>query len=171
LLDTLPREPVTSRGERTKGPSCKPCGSILSVYRGKLSSTGDLVAPLLFRTSVQLLIAVINHEEKLDQILSGMVELGITGATIINSEGMGRVLSHDVPIFAGLETLALRSRPRNQTIFSVIKEDEKVEGAFRLLREICGDLDDPATGIAFTIPITRVIGLAPELGADESDKG
>ncbi len=112
---------------------------------------------------MQLLIAVINEEEKLDAILSGMVELGITGATIINSEGMGRVLSHDVPIFAGLELLALRSRPRNQTIFSVIREDEKVDGVLNLLREVIGDLDNPGTGIAFTVPISQVVGLANEL--------
>ncbi|HEY8469517.1 MAG TPA: hypothetical protein VIL18_07735, partial [Longimicrobiales bacterium] len=64
---------------------------------------------------MQLLIAVINQEEKLDEILSGFLELGITGATIIASEGMGRVLSHDIPIFAGLQTLLARSRPQNQT--------------------------------------------------------
>ena len=116
---------------------------------------------------MQLLIAVINQEEKLDEILSGMIELGVTGATIIRSEGMGRLLSHDIPIFAGLELLASRSRPQNQTIFSVIKEEDKVEGVLRLLQEICGDLDDPATGIAFTIPINRVVGLAPELGNEE----
>jgi len=115
---------------------------------------------------VQLLIAVVNQEEKLDAILSGMVELGVTGATIISSEGMGRVLSHDIPIFAGLEALASRSRPQNQTIFSVIREEEKVEGVLKLLQEICGDLESPATGIAFTIPVARVVGLAPELGAD-----
>ncbi|MQA88934.1 MAG: hypothetical protein GEU90_01685 [Gemmatimonas sp.] len=119
---------------------------------------------------MQLLIAVINEEEKLDEILSGMVELGITGATIVSSEGMGRVLSHDIPIFAGLETLALRSRPQNQTLFSVIREDEKVEGVLRLLKEICGDLENPATGIAFTIPVNQVVGLAPEIG-DEGDEG
>ncbi len=119
---------------------------------------------------MQLLIAVINEEERLDEILSGMIELGVTGATIINSEGMGRVISHDIPIFAGLETIASRSRPQNQTIFSVIREDEKVDGVLNLLREICGDLDNPATGIAFTIPITRVVGLAPEIG-DEKDQG
>lgn len=116
---------------------------------------------------MQLLVAVVNQEEKLDEILSGFLELGITGATIINSEGMGRVLSHDIPIFAGLQTLIARSRPQNQTIFSVIKEDEKVEGALALLQEICGNLDDPATGIAFTIPIGRVVGLAPELGEED----
>lgn len=113
---------------------------------------------------MHLLVAVINQEEKLDEILSGFLELGITGATIIGSEGMGRVLSHDIPIFAGLQTLIARSRPQNQTIFSVIKDEEKAEGAIALLQEICGDLDDPATGIVFTIPVDRVIGLAPELG-------
>ena len=119
---------------------------------------------------MQLLIAVINEEEKLDEILSGLVELGVTGATIINSEGMGRVLSHDIPIFAGLGTLASRSRPQNQTIFSVIREEEKVAAVIDLLREICGDLEDPATGIVFTVPVNRVVGLAPELG-DEPLEG
>jgi nitrogen regulatory protein P-II 1 len=112
---------------------------------------------------MQLLIAVLNQEEKLDEIMSGFLELGITGATIIQSEGMGRVLSHDIPIFAGLGAL-FSSRPQNQTIFSVIREEEKVEGVLQLLQEICGNLEAPATGIAFTIPINRVVGLAPELG-------
>lgn len=112
---------------------------------------------------MQLLIAVINQEEKLDEIMSGFLELGITGATIINSEGMGRVLSHDIPIFAGLQTLIARSRPQNQTILSVMDE-QKVEEAIALLQEICGNFDSPATGIVFTVPVGRVQGLAPELG-------
>ena len=116
---------------------------------------------------MQLLIAVINQEDRLDDILSGFLELGITGATIIDSEGMGHVLSHDIPIFAGLQTLISRARPQNQTIFSVIEDDDKVDGAIALLQEICGDLDDPATGIVFTIPVNRVTGLAPELGSED----
>ena len=116
---------------------------------------------------MELLIAVINQEDRLDDILSGFLELGITGATVINSEGMGHVLSHDIPIFAGLQTLISRARPQNQTIFSVIDDDEKVEGAIALLQEICGDMDNPATGIVFTIPVTRVTGLAPELGSGD----
>lgn len=114
---------------------------------------------------MQLLIAVINQENKLDDILSGFLELGITGATVISSEGMGRVLSHDIPIFAGLQTLISRARPQNQTIFSVM-DDDKIDEALALLQEICGDLADPATGIAFTVPVGRVVGLAPELGQE-----
>ena len=113
-----------------------------------------------------LLIAVVNDPGTVDEILSGYLEIGITGATIINSEGMGRVLSHDIPIFAGLQTLISRSRPQNRTIFSVLKE-EKLDSALALLQEVCGDLTAPATGIAFTLPIDRVVGLAPELGGDD----
>lgn len=114
---------------------------------------------------MQILFAVINDPEKLDEILSGFVELGITGATIVNSEGMGQMLSHDIPIFAGLQTLISRSRPQNRTIFSVIQE-EKVDPALALLHDVCGDLNRPATGIAFTVPVDRVVGLAPELGEE-----
>ena len=114
---------------------------------------------------MELLLAVINDPEKLDDVLSGFVELGITGATIVNTEGMGGLLSHDIPIFAGLQTLISRSRPQNRTILSVV-EDEKVEPALALLQDVCGDLNRPATGIAFTIPLNRVVGLAPELGGE-----
>lgn len=116
---------------------------------------------------MQLLIAVINQQEKLDQILAGFIELGITGATVFRSEGMGRMLAEDVPIFAGLQSLLAQARPENQTIFSVIREDEKVDGALALLQQICGDLNDPATGIAFTLPVNRVVGLAPQLRDEE----
>ncbi len=115
---------------------------------------------------MQLLVAVINQAEALDDILSGFLELGITGATIINSEGMARVLTHDIPLFAGIQTLISRSRAQNYTIFSVIDGDEKVEAAFALIQDVCGSLDEPGTGIIFTIPVSRAVGVAPELGEE-----
>jgi nitrogen regulatory protein P-II 1 len=114
---------------------------------------------------VQLLVAIINDPERVDEILSGFLEIGITGATIVSSEGMGRLLSHDIPIFAGLQTLISGSRPQNRTILSVVS-DEKVEPAIELLQEIAGDLGRGSTGIVFALPVTRVEGLAPELGED-----
>lgn len=113
---------------------------------------------------MHLLVAVINAPEKLDSILAGFVELGVRGATVIHSEGMGRVLSHNIPIFAGLQTLIDGSRPENRTIFTVVAVD-LIDPIMSLLKESCGDLENPATGIVFTIPLDRVIGLATqELG-------
>jgi len=113
--------------------------------------------------ATKLLVAVINDREKLDEVLSGFLELGVTGATVIDSEGMGRMLSHDIPIFAGLQTLLSGSRPRNRMIFSVVP-DLLVDPVLELLQEICGNLASPATGIVFVLPVDRVVGLAPELG-------
>lgn len=111
----------------------------------------------------RLLVAVINDSEKLDEILSGFLELGVTGATVVSSEGMGRMLAHDIPIFAGLQAFLSGSRPQNRMIFSVVPESI-VDAALALLQDVCGNLASPATGIAFVLPVERVVGLAPELG-------
>jgi nitrogen regulatory protein PII len=117
---------------------------------------------------MQLLIAVINEPDRIDDVLAGFLDLGITGATVIASEGMGRVLSTDLPIFAGLQAFASGSRPQNTTIFSVIADD-RVAPALTLLREVVGDLADPATGIAFVLPVNQVVGLAPALSDADDD--
>lgn len=117
--------------------------------------------------AMRLLVAVINDPEKLDETLSGFLEMGITGATVLSSEGMGRVLSDDIPIFAGLQTLISGTRPQNRIILSVMPLD-RVAGAMELLQEVCGNLDRPSTGIAFTLPVDSVVGLAPELGTEAS---
>jgi nitrogen regulatory protein PII len=111
---------------------------------------------------MQLLVAVVNDPGKLDEILAGLLALGVRGATVIASEGMGMRLADDIPLFARLRTPIARVRPENRTIFSVVHE-ERVDAVVELLQRVCGDLSDPMTGIVFTIPIDRVVGLAAAL--------
>ena len=117
---------------------------------------------------MQLLLAVINEPEKVDDIIAGFFEIGLRGATVISSEGMGNILSHEIPVFAGLQTLLQGSRPQNRTIFSVVGDDQ-VDPALEVLQRVCGTMENPATGIAVTLPIGRVVGLAPRLAP--SDEG
>ena len=129
---------------------------------------GYLTFGLQHRSEImELLVCVVNRDEKLEQILSGFLELGVTGATVLHSEGMGRVLSQEVPVFAGLQTLISRSRPQNTTILSVIESPEVLRRAVDMVQEVCGSFDEPSTGIIFTIPLNRVIGLAQELSPEE----
>ena len=51
---------------------------------------------------MKLLILILNKVEKLKEVLEGFIEVGISGATIIDSVGMGHIISEEVPIFAGL---------------------------------------------------------------------
>ena len=111
---------------------------------------------------MKLLVLILNKVEKLEEVLEGYLEVGISGATIIDSVGMGHVLSEEVPIFAGLRFMFAGSKPHNKIILSVI-QDEKEEEAIRLLGNILGDLGKPGTGIVFSLPVDRVEGLKPEL--------
>jgi nitrogen regulatory protein PII len=121
-----------------------------------------------------LLVVIVNEDEKIEDLLAGFLDLGVTGATLIRSEGMGRVLSHDVPVFAGLQSLMARTRPRNTTILSVIETQELLDRAIESAQQVCGDFNSPGTGILFTVKLDRIVGLAPGLdrtgGTTSSDQ-
>lgn len=118
----------------------------------------------------RLLVLVLNDPERLDPILTGFLELGITGATVVHTEGMGRILSDAIPIFAGLRAMVGDERPRNVTVFSVV-EEPVVQPALDMVKQVCGDLADPSTGIAFVLPVERVVGLAPALDRARDEGG
>jgi nitrogen regulatory protein PII len=113
---------------------------------------------------MELLVCVINEPRKVDDILQAFLEIGVTGATVIDSYGMGMLLIEDIPIFAGFRSLLAGSSKYNKTLFSVIKDHELAERAIAAVERICGNLEEPATGIIFTIPLNSVRGLQPELG-------
>ncbi len=105
-----------------------------------------------------LLLFVLNKEEHLDEILELFLELDISGATILDSVGMGRILAHDIPIFAGFRNLMQESRPGNKTIFTVV-EEAKVPLIEEGIQQICGALDEPGAGILITVPVAKIKGL------------
>lgn len=110
---------------------------------------------------MELLLIVLNKEEYLDDILAAFLELGIVGATVIDSTGMSAILAHDVPIFAGLRQLTRGSRPYNKTIFALIKDESVVDELLMVLKDMGIDFTAPGTGIIITLPITRKLS-APE---------
>jgi len=106
---------------------------------------------------MNLLVLVLNKEEHLDEILEVFVEVGITGATILDSVGMGHKLAYDIPIFAGLRK-SIKTSDYNKTIFSVVQDDETLEEAIKLIGEII-DFEEPGTCLLFVVPLLMVKGL------------
>jgi hypothetical protein len=111
---------------------------------------------------MKLSVLVLNKEEYLETLLEGYIEIGISGATIIDSIGMGHILSSEVPIFAGLRFMFAGSRPYNKTILSVIPE-KKVDPLKNLIKKILGPLNESGNGILFFIDLCEVIGLKSEI--------
>jgi nitrogen regulatory protein P-II 1 len=108
-----------------------------------------------------LFVLVLNKTELLEDILGKLVQIGISGATIIDSTGMGRALSdiEDDTLLVGIRSIFKYSRPSNKTIFSVIDSLDKKERATAAIKEVVGDISKPGVGIMFTLPLEDVIGF------------
>ncbi|MGB4336971.1 MAG: hypothetical protein WBK10_00160 [Bacillota bacterium] len=111
---------------------------------------------------MQLLFVVLNDTNLLDDLFASFYRAGISGATCVESMGMGRALSASdvasIPIFAALRHHLNESRPHNRTIFALLDDDE-VDKAINAVQQVVGDLSRPGTGLVFTVPVGRVVGL------------
>jgi len=106
---------------------------------------------------MELLVIVLNKVDLLNDLLSVLVEAGITRATVLDSEGMGHHLAYEVPIFAGLRKMLGETGAHNKTILALIKDKKSVAELERLLKEVKIDFTQSGTGIMFTVPVGNVI--------------
>ena len=106
---------------------------------------------------MKLLIIIVNNEEYEEKVLSLLIESGISGATILNSEGLGHFLAYEVPIFAGLKNLVGKSKSVSKTILTVLEDDDIFIRFQELLVDEDIDFTRPGVGIMVVIPTTEVI--------------
>ena len=55
--------------------------------------------------SKRLLVMIARDEASFDELVTGMLDVGLEGATVVDSKGIGAILRRDLPIFAGLAAL------------------------------------------------------------------
>lgn len=112
---------------------------------------------------MKALFFVLNQTEKLDELLDELLEKGITGATILESKGMVRVMGekNDENEFDFLNSVRhyLKKMRENSHVIFIVLEDEQVEAVVKIIERIVGDLELPDTGLVFTVPIDFVRGL------------
>lgn len=119
---------------------------------------------------MKLVVFVLNKEELLDDVLAAYVEAGINGATVLDSEGMGRYLSYEVPLFADFKAFMKGNKPYNKTIISVVSEEEVIPQLKKLIDRVTGGLDQPGTGVLFTVPVDFATGLIDQAAEDEREE-
>lgn len=109
--------------------------------------------------SQELLVCVLNRPEAVEDVISAFLSIGVTGCTIVDSKGMGKVISQDIPIFAGFQSLFAGVRESNVMIFSVMDSD-MVDEAIKVVEEAYTSFTEPSSGIIFTIPVNKVKGVS-----------
>ncbi len=108
---------------------------------------------------MQVLVVVINEPKQVVPILDRFMEIGITGATVIDSTGMAGLIADHVPFFARFSRMD-GEQHQSKTIFTVVR-DELVQEAADSVDEIVGGLDNPNSGFLFALPVGLCRGLQP----------
>lgn len=109
----------------------------------------------------KLILLVLDNPDQTLAVLEIWARAGISGATILESSGLGRQLvgRDDLPLFPSLRAV-LRSQERmHRTLFSVVPDAFDVAGLVRATEEVSGPIADPHTGIFIVLPVLEVFGL------------
>jgi len=101
----------------------------------------------------RLLILIARDEAVLDEMLAGMLDAGLTGATILESRGLGAILREDTPIFAGLA--ALLPQHTGSRVVLALTTHANIDR----LREFIEEMPREQRPIAIEIPVESAFGI------------
>lgn len=101
---------------------------------------------------------VLNDNSFLDQILKAWYDLGLSGATIMETTGQYRRHFKRIPMRftygdSPLEEIC------NTTLFLIVENEEKVRSCLQSIEKIVGDLDNPNTGVFCAWPLSITKGV------------
>lgn len=111
-----------------------------------------------------LVLFVLNEAEKLESVLDAWEKIGVSGATILHSSGLGRVrryagLRDDLPLLPSLRDLFEHEEYFSRTIFTIVKDEAMADQVVRATENVIGDLNVPGRGLIVMMPLLKVHGL------------
>lgn len=116
-----------------------------------------------------MLMLVLDNPDQLDEVLDAWAQIGVSGVTIMESSGFHRRRAHvlGARYLATLPILLERVEKGSYTLFSAVKDVEKVEQCIAITAQIVGDLNEPNTGVIAAWPLAYAMGLEKRLLAEE----
>ncbi len=109
-----------------------------------------------------LMLLTLNKVENLSNVMSALVETGITNASIVDSTSMAKKLAYEMPVFAGLSYMVPGKSKKSQLIFAYLEHKKMANKLAELLKEHKIDLDQKGVGYIQTIKIDSIIGNPEE---------
>lgn len=108
---------------------------------------------------MELVFIVLNKTDRLNELLTEMMENDLSGATVIDSSGMGHLISNQFPMFSMFAELEEESDSNSKTILKVVDTIEERNKTVEIVEHVCGDLKGPDTAIVFTVPVNFQKGI------------
>jgi len=104
------------------------------------------------------MVYILHEDRYLTEVLESLLEIGIRGASILDTVGMLHFMSQEIPLFAGFRSLLKGSKPYNKMILSVIRDRSRLEEALEAVNRTVGGIENGERGILFSIKLEDVIG-------------
>ena len=111
-----------------------------------------------------LILLVLNDPDKLEDLLIAWEENGVQGATVLFSTGLGRIRQmdawrDDMPLIPSLRDFYELPENMNRTIFTIVREEARVDAIVSATKTVVGDLDESKTGLLLVLPVSRAYGV------------
>ncbi len=112
---------------------------------------------------MQLYVLILNKVECMSSLIHALLKAGIKGATVYESMGVVQYVGHDMTeppaIFGSLRKYLHPDNGNNKTLV-ILLDDAQVATVKKIVNDVTGGLEKPDVGVAFTVPVSSVDGLA-----------
>ena len=105
------------------------------------------------QADLRMLILIAKDEAVMDELITGMLDVGITGATIVESKGLGAILHQDMPIFSGLASL-LPQYTGSRLVLALTTTKRITE-----LKKFIDEVDPPRRPVGIVLPVEDAFGF------------
>jgi nitrogen regulatory protein PII len=109
-----------------------------------------------------LLVNILKKTQPLSDIMGAFAKIGITGSTVVNGIGMGRVLMQtkaSLDLSDHINKVITDLESANNIVLTVINDKDTLDKAIETIKSFCGDLCEPGKGLLFAVPLEVVEGL------------
>lgn len=108
------------------------------------------------RETMQLLVYISNQSTKMPEVLGSLVKVGVSGATVVNCEGMARLLGSDgtdeaTPMFGAIRSLFNSEYEQGQLLLAVMP-DELILPAKEAIKKYAAILTSPTPVLYLRFP-------------------
>ncbi len=113
----------------------------------------------------QMVVLVLDDLEKCPVVFDAWEDVGVSGITILESTGLGRLrrlfgaISDNLPLMPNITDLLQSREEHHRTLFTLVDDETMVDKIIIATESIIGDLEEANKGILFVIPVLRVVGI------------
>ncbi len=108
-----------------------------------------------------MIMFVLDDPRLLDKLLESWNDVGINGATIVDSTGIQRQLKKraELHLHYLYTPVSVGAEHGNLTLFIIVEEESMIQKCLESTEAVTGNLEEPNSGIFAVWPITYIKGI------------